>query len=306
MSNAIRDLLVSLGIVREDTIENYFPHVRDRKDIAVLRCRHSGVIFLSSSDHISLQYYEDRRLTSPGKGQVQLDGKEKAVVKLANATVMTPRLDDSLRREQDFGRHLVGKRWLDVGAGSARLFDRLSSTCRSVMGVEPNAQLRADAVARGHAVFRCLEDIPEDKQFDIITLFHVFEHLVDPIGTLGRIRQLLVPGGMVLIEVPHARDFLLETADCEAFRKFTLWSEHLVLHTRTSLEAVIRAAGFKAVEVKGYQRYSLANHLYWVRHGKPGGHEKWGFLDNTQVHEAWADLLQSINQTDTLIAVAHV
>lgn len=270
MSNLIRDLLISLGIVGEDTIEPYFPRVRDCDDIAVLRCRRSGVIFLASTDHVSLRYYEDRRLDTPSESQVQLDAQKKAIVKLKDATVTTPKLDDTLRRERDFGHYLRGKRWLDVGAGSARLFDCLAPACRSIMGVEPNEPLRADAVARGHAIVRSLEDVPDDSQFDVVTLFHVFEHVVDPLGTLARIRRLLAPGGMVLIEVPHARDFLLESADCEPFRRFTLWSEHLVLHTRASLDTVLRAGGFATVDIVGYQRYPLANHLYWLRHGKPG------------------------------------
>lgn len=116
-----------------------------------------------------------------------------------------------------------------------------------------------------------ISHLPQDG-FDIIALFHVFEHLADPVGIAKMLKKLLRPGGMLLVEVPHARDFLLETLDCSEFRHFTLWSEHLVLHTDVSLSAVIKSAGFSGIEVTGHPRFPLSNHLYWLRHGKPGGY----------------------------------
>jgi hypothetical protein len=97
---------------------------------------------------------------------------------------------------------------------------------------------------------------------------------------------------------------LLTLYTCEAFKKHTFWSEHLLLHTRQSLHAFLEAAGFTDIIVTGFQRYSLANHLYWLSQSKPGGHVQWSFLENNALHEAYAASLQKLDATDTLIAVA--
>ena len=39
--------------------------------------------------------------------------------------------------------------------------------------------------------------------FDVVTLFHVLEHLVDPDSTLTEVRRLLTPNGRLLLEVPN-------------------------------------------------------------------------------------------------------
>jgi hypothetical protein len=55
----------------------------------------------------------------------------------------------------------------------------------------------------------------------------------------------------------------------------------------------------------GYQRYPLANHLYWLTSGKPGGHKEWSFLINPELDRSYSNVLKQINRTDTLIALAR-
>ncbi len=112
-------------------------------------------------------------------------------------------------------------------------------------------------------------------------------------------------GGTIIIEVPHARDFLLDALRIRSFIDFTLWSEHLVLHTRESLTAVVRAAGFTNECVTGFQRYGLSNHLYWLRHGKPGGHEQFARFSRPDLDVSYATMLKDIDQTDSLICIAE-
>ena len=139
-------------------------------------------------------------------------------------------------------------------------------------------------------------------------MFHVLEHLPDPLPVLRAIRgKLAAESGMLVVEVPHARDFLLSELHNEAFTAFTLWSQHLVLHTRESLSLLLRAAGFVDVEVVGVQRYGLANHLTWLSEGKPGGHQgALARLETEALGDAYAAALAGIDATDTLVATARV
>jgi hypothetical protein len=92
------------------------------------------------------------------------------------------------------------------------------------------------------------------------------EHLPDPAATLHELRASLKPDGegTLIIEVPHARDFLIEALKLQEFIDFTLWSQHLVLHTRESLRLLLADAGYRNVMIEGVQRYSIANHLHWL------------------------------------------
>ena len=289
--HALYKLLSDLNIIAPDNIELYASRVRDREDIKVFRCKTSGVIFLSDIKQAEISYYIDKNV------QAKTLTCEDHEIPFAN-------LDNDCHRADAFGHLIEGKRWLDFGCGTGGLLEILSPKSSQAWGLEPNNLHRNNAVSRGVQVVENKSELPGDG-FDIITLFHVFEHLADPVGMGTMLKGLLRPGGTLLVEVPHARDFLLETLDCSEFRHFTLWSEHLILHTRKSLATVLGACGFATVDVSGHQRFPLSNHLHWLRHGLPGGHEKWGFIDQPDLMAAYSENLMRIDQTDTIIALAQ-
>lgn len=47
-----------------------------------------------------------------------------------------------------------------------------------------------------------LAAIDDDQRFDLVILSHVLEHLVDPAKTVREVRRLVVPGGLLYVEVP--------------------------------------------------------------------------------------------------------
>jgi SAM-dependent methyltransferase len=220
---------------------------------------------------------------------------------------VTPRLGDNLRRAADFGHLIRGKRWLDFGCGLGGMLNEMAADAASATGLEPNRDRAAIVAANGHRVVAGAAEL-EAESLDVITLFHVLEHLADPLGVLRELRTRMAPGGAMLIEVPHARDALFTLYDCEPFKAFTFWSEHLVLHTRTSLRLLLAAAGFGDIEITGYQRYPLANHLYWLSRSRPGGQEKWSLLSpmNGSGQGQYENDLARMDRTDSLIALARV
>ena len=112
-------------------------------------------------------------------------------------------------------------------------------------------------------------------------------------------------GGSIIIEVPHANDFLLNVLKSEAFKEHTLWSQHLILHTRTSLHRFLDYVGFKNIVIRGIQRYPLSNHLWWLTKGQPGGHKKsLAMIDDVMTKAYYESALQGIDATDTLLATA--
>jgi 2-polyprenyl-3-methyl-5-hydroxy-6-metoxy-1,4-benzoquinol methylase len=289
----IGQYLRSKGLIG-DRVERYYPRTRDRDDISVYICRDTEVIFLRGAPGALQDHYTTKSVENDGKTSISNVGGQR----IATAT-----LQDSRRRFEDFRDLLVNKTVCDFGTGHGLFMRAAKDTASSIAGVELNAihvsKLHADGFQVEPSILKY-----DAGFFDVVTLFHVLEHLPTPVETLQDIRSRMKPGAKLIIEVPHARDFLHRTLECEAFKKFTFWSEHLVLHTADSIRQTLALAGFSAITVKGYQRYGIENHFHWLVKQKPGGHENWAHLHDKQLNHAYAALLQSIGQTDTLLAFA--
>jgi SAM-dependent methyltransferase len=282
--NIIKNQLINLGICEDTSIEPYYPQVRDRNDVSVLKCKKSGVIFLSSSEHMNMTHYEEKERRD-----------RKHAVNIGH--------EDRLRRKELIQNIVINRKWLDIGTGSGGILDELSPLVSKASAVEPHKVARDSLIQLGYDVYPNIESVTEND-FDIITLFHVFEHFTNPIEDLKKIFKKLNNQGRVIIEVPQANDFLLSFFDHDSFKKFTFWSEHLILHTRDSLKRFLEEAGFEEIIINGCQRYPLANHLHWLSPGQPGGHEKWSFLRTKELDSAYAQMLAKMDKTDTLIAIA--
>lgn len=292
MENKVAATLCDWGVCDETAIEEYFPRVRDRDDISVLRCRKSGVIFTSTSEHMNISHYSEKH---EFPHYWKEDNRERALVDSF--------ADDSRRKEQ-FLSLISNKAWLDVGAGAGGVLDLLRPFAASVIAVEPQKRALDSLRKQHYEAYSDISEVPSDE-LDVITLFHVFEHLTDPLDLLKTAYDKLRVGGKIIIEVPHAADFLFAYLDLEEFKKFTFWSEHLVLHNRASLTAFLDRAHFRNTVISGFQRYNLANHLHWLKEKRPGGHINWSMLSTEELDSAYSNMLQRIGMTDTLIAIAE-
>ncbi len=284
--------LLALGVCRPGSLEVFHDRTRDRDDVSAYRCSESGVVVLSSIDHIDAAYYPDK-----SHDELAALGDRDRVAMAHD--------EDTTRRAIQWSEAITNRRWLDVGTGSGAMLDRLGHRALHASAVEPQGEFQAALRAKGYDVFANLRDVP-DASVDVATLFHVFEHLPQPLDDLRALRSKLAPGGKVVIEVPHARDFLLSFLELEAFKNFTLWSEHLLLHTRESLRRFLETAGFDQVSIRGFQRYPLANHLYWLSRERPGGHQQWSMLRDGDLDGAYGRVLSDLDASDTLIAEARV
>ncbi|MSU56524.1 MAG: class I SAM-dependent methyltransferase [Candidatus Taylorbacteria bacterium] len=288
-SNRSKEILLSLGLVREDTIVPFFPRVRDSEEVSALRDTQSGIIFLNRTDHITLSHYED----ITGGSYWGSATRDEALKKYGA---------DDERRFKQFTSEISGKDLVDIGCGTGGLLDLFKPVAKSVAGVEPQAYVRGELTRLGYPMYRLPSDMPA-KSFDIATLFHTLEHVAEPLEMLQEVRKVLRPGGVVIIEVPHARDVLFKL---DAFKKFSLWSEHLILHTKESLRTFLEKTGFVDIEIVGFQRYSLANHIGWLVDGTPGGQERLAQFSDSSMGKAYVDFLTAQDKTDTLLVTARV
>lgn len=68
--------------------------------------------------------------------------------------------------------------------------------------------MRKELLKYGYNVYKDISEVSVNS-FEIITLFHVLEHFTNPVKTLQEIAAKIEKGGKIIIEVPHASDFLL-------------------------------------------------------------------------------------------------
>lgn len=141
-------------------------------------------------------------------------------------------------------------RMLDIGCGTGNFIKAMSRLGFQVDGVEisPEAAQLANAqfAASGRAPVVCgvLEDARyPDETFDIITLWHVIEHLPDPARTLREIRRVLKPNGRCVIQTPK-----LDSPEARMFGAY--WAgldspRHLWIFSDQTLERMANAAGLK-------------------------------------------------------------
>ena len=142
------------------------------------------------------------------------------------------------------------------------------------------------------------------NKVDIITMFHVLEHLPNQVDTLKSLKSKLRRGGKIIIEVPHAQDFLILQNNLKEFKNFTFWSEHLILHTQKSLRKILTKSGFRNIKFQYYQRYGFANHLGWFIERKPSMGKIYNNIFNKKLQKAYVENLKQLGQTDTLLVVA--
>jgi 2-polyprenyl-3-methyl-5-hydroxy-6-metoxy-1,4-benzoquinol methylase len=93
---------------------------------------------------------------------------------------------------------------LDIGAGSGEFVALARQAGFDACGVEPNQGYAEYARTEYHAPVRTGELENIDGRYDVITLFHVLEHLRSPVKAFERLHRLLKPGGRLFIEVPWA------------------------------------------------------------------------------------------------------
>lgn len=294
MNRKLLAQLTDLGISNADSFELYHDRVRDREDVNVYKCNRSGVILLDYEPANVEQTYHEKA----GFEYWSQDWNKGVKEILPGKQNFSP---DDVRRAKALSEIVKNRTVLDFGTGMGGFLRQIEAEAREVHGTELQPTPRAYLNELGIRCDDSIESLP-DEYYDLITLFHVVEHLEEPVEILRQLSAKLKPGGRMVIEVPHARDVLLTVYQSEAFKKFTLWSEHLLLHTRESLRRFIQAAGLEVQSISGIQRYTVSNHLHWLSREKPGGHLNWAFLNSPDLEQAYESVLAKNDLTDTLFA----
>lgn len=102
-----------------------------------------------------------------------------------------------------------GARTLDFGAGSGEFITLMLETGFDAHGFEPGETYATHAIEQLGTRMRQIgwQEADYGPEFDLVTSFHVFEHLSTPLPALQRIAKWLKPGGKVYLEVPDTAEW---------------------------------------------------------------------------------------------------
>ncbi|MHB8510937.1 MAG: class I SAM-dependent methyltransferase [Actinomycetota bacterium] len=150
---------------------------------------------------------------------------------------------------------------LDVGCATGAFISAARADGWSVAGLEYSEA----AAARGRALGLDIrsgslsDGAFANETFDVITAWHVIEHLIDPIADLRAMRALCRDGGTLLIETPNARSI-------GALLKRERWAqarppEHINFFDRDCLQRALASTGWRMRSSKTLYKRDTAERI---------------------------------------------
>lgn len=151
---------------------------------------------------------------------------------------------------------------LDIGCGSGRFLTDISEDKFEKYGIEINPEGYEICKGRGIKVYnQDLKDINfEDNFFDIITLWHVIEHINTPYETMSIIKRILKNDGILVMTTPNTDSFGFKYGQKLWFHLDT--PRHLILYNMKSLDQLMNKAGFNISQRKNMV-FDFPLDLFW-------------------------------------------
>ncbi|WP_394974421.1 class I SAM-dependent methyltransferase [uncultured Croceitalea sp.] len=136
---------------------------------------------------------------------------------------------------------------LDVGAGTGDFLATAKKQNWKIAGVEPNSSARNRASEKGVHLHSELNEISNNK-FEVITLWHVLEHLSDLENQIKTLISLLSKNGTLVIAVPNFKSY-----DANHYGKF--WAafdvpRHLWHFSKKSIELLFEKYDMELTDIK--------------------------------------------------------
>jgi SAM-dependent methyltransferase len=217
-----------------------------------LKCQGCGLVFLSPrpDGKEALQFYQqDYYGENPQKFHSALE-----VLRLVFAW----------NRMRRVGKFFPGPgKALDIGCGEGTFLRLLQKEGWECHGKELSAESASRSSRFGISVSVGQIDVQRlpPHSFDLITLWHVLEHLPEPMKTLAIVTKLLKKGGILAVSTPNIDSLQAEVGKSRWFHLDP--PRHLYLYSPRTLEQIIGSFGFRLQKL---HHFSLEQNPYgWVQ-----------------------------------------
>ncbi|WP_264548559.1 class I SAM-dependent methyltransferase [Flavobacterium sp. N2820] len=138
-------------------------------------------------------------------------------------------------------------RILDIGAGTGDFLLEAKNQNWEILGIEPNDKAKGIALGKGIKFGDTIEKL-ESNSFDVITMWHVLEHVPDVEHQVAELKRLLKPSGTIIIAVPNFKSY-----DAKHYGAF--WAaydvpRHLWHFSKTAIEKLFDKQNMNLEDVK--------------------------------------------------------
>jgi 2-polyprenyl-3-methyl-5-hydroxy-6-metoxy-1,4-benzoquinol methylase len=210
----------------------------------IVRCLHCGLLYLNPrpNEQEMLAYYPPEYQAA--MRQVLQDVRQSRIGRIGLRMMRHVRKPPLAK---------VGSA-LDIGCSSGDYLAYLQTLGWEVYGIELDEE--AARYAREHfgipvsvgTAERALSAFP-DESLDVVTMWHVLEHLFDPSSVLAQVHRVLRPGGILMLEMPNS-DSLWASILGEYWFPLEI-PRHLYHFTPPTLRAMLTKTGFRLTRLVG-------------------------------------------------------
>lgn len=217
---------------------------------------------------------------------------------------------DNYRRADYIEKECHGKKpLLDVGSGYGFFLEEMKKRGFDVAGVEISEERRnlsrqvTECTIYDVDLTNTVEGLGE---FSIITLFHVIEHLIDPITFCRNIHRILKDDGVFLLELPNVEELMIRA--CSAYREWYWKRAHVSYFNSEGISSILHQAGFSKVNVHFVQRYGIDNLFNWLTTGKPQLEDPVFYtIDEYKwLEDYFRKYLEESGRSDTMVVLSYI
>lgn len=238
-------------------------HILSNDKFNICQCSECGIIFpetLVNSEYYSKYYPKDYYENDIKNGFVNwlLILFSKIVIRFKEFDIV-----------KDSGFKGCGNiKILDIGCGSGEFLSNINPTRFEKYGVEINPEGVRKCKEKKLNVFAAqLKDAKfEPGSFDVITMWHVLEHLDNPRDLLREAHRVLKSRGILIIATPNTDSLGFKYGIKNWFHLDS--PRHLILYNRKATRLLLECMGFKVKHFRNYF-YDYPLDLFWsVRQSK--------------------------------------
>jgi len=211
-----------------------------REEFHIVRCTNCQFIFTTprpSENYIGKYYQSDAYISHQDNNKGLLNNVY-YLIKQKNLKNKLNLINELYQRGQI----------LDIGCGTGSFLHICKEDGWNIRGVEPDENARKKAISKTQSQISAdLISIEGEKSFDIITMWHVLEHIHKLNETIEKIYTLLKESGKLVIAVPN-----VESYDAKVFKQY--WAaydipRHLYHFSKETLQKLMQKHGLKLEKV---------------------------------------------------------
>ena len=228
------------------------------REFVYRRCSDCGNLFLTGVTFDSAYYatyYPEDYYSAESAGRGPLNQAVRVLARYSHA-----------RKRRLIVRHTArgpGRlRILDIGCGAGEFLAALPPAAFDRVGLEINPNGVAAARSKGvdviHGDIRSLA--PDTQPFDIVTLWHVLEHVPDPAALLAAIRRIKKDSGVIVFAVPNTESLGFKLGGALWFHLDA--PRHVFLPRVQTMHWLLRHCGYRELSTVS-EWYDFPLDLFW-------------------------------------------